>query len=66
MHHKFVVIDNRILLNGSFNWTRQAISGNQENLMALSNKRMVSLYHKEFNKLWKEFDPKPSNSGGES
>lgn len=58
MHHKFVVIDNCILLTGSFNWTRQAISGNQENLLALSNKRIVSLYRREFEKLWKNFDPR--------
>jgi len=58
MHHKFVVIDGRVLLTGSFNWTRQAISGNQENLLALTNKRIVSLYRQEFDKLWKNFDPR--------
>ncbi|KAL4239485.1 Mitochondrial cardiolipin hydrolase [Mactra antiquata] len=57
MHHKFVVIDDQLLLNGSFNWTRQAISGNQENLMALGNKRIVSLYTNEFERLWNAFDP---------
>lgn len=57
MHHKFIIIDRKLLLNGSFNWTRQAISGNQENLMALSNKRIVSLYRGEFEKLWEMFEP---------
>jgi len=58
MHHKFVIVDGRVLLSGSFNWTRQAISGNQENLLALSNRRIVRLYGREFEKLWRQFDPK--------
>nr|CCA22108.1 predicted protein putative [Albugo laibachii Nc14]CCA23400.1 predicted protein putative [Albugo laibachii Nc14] len=32
MHHKFCIIDGNILLNGSFNWSRQAVIGNNENL----------------------------------
>lgn len=58
MHHKFLIIDDSLLLNGSFNWTRQAISGNQENLMALNNARIVSLYKAEYKKLWEKFDPR--------
>ncbi|XP_052791121.1 uncharacterized protein LOC128225128 [Mya arenaria] len=58
MHHKFVVIDGHTLLTGSFNWTRQAISGNQENLLALNNRRIVRLYGREFEKLWRQFDPR--------
>jgi cardiolipin hydrolase len=27
MHHKFCVVDGETLLNGSFNWTRQAVVG---------------------------------------
>ena len=33
MHHKFAIIDSRILLNGSFNWTERAVSENCENLV---------------------------------
>jgi len=58
MHHKFVVIDNRILITGSFNWTRQAIIGNKENLIVTTHSKLVPLYRSEFEKLWIAFDPK--------
>ncbi|XP_067671252.1 uncharacterized protein [Haliotis asinina] len=58
MHHKFVIVDNKILINGSFNWTRNAITGNQENLLITNNPDFVVAYQKEFEKLWKEFDPR--------
>lgn len=57
MHHKFVLINRDILINGSFNWTRQAISGNQENLLITNNKKLVNSYLQEFEKLWLQFEP---------
>ncbi|KAK6170892.1 hypothetical protein SNE40_019181 [Patella caerulea] len=58
MHHKFVIVDSRLLINGSFNWTRQAITGNQENLLITNDSYVVNEFRNEFEKLWKEFDPK--------
>lgn len=58
MHHKFLVVDSRILITGSFNWTRQAIVGNNENLIVTTNAKLVPLYQREFEKLWTKFDPK--------
>lgn len=57
MHHKFVIVDNETLINGSFNWTRQAVTGNRENVMILNNCGVVGSFHKEFEKLWIEYDP---------
>lgn len=41
MHHKFAVIDGRLLVNGSFNWTRQAVLYNQENCVVTDNPQLV-------------------------
>ena len=56
MHHKFVIVDGYLLINGSFNWTRQAITGNHENILITDDSQLVRPYKQEFEKLWKEFD----------
>ena len=58
MHHKFLIIDSHVLITGSFNWTRQAIVGNNENLIVTTHPKLVPVYQSEFNKLWILFDPK--------
>ena len=57
MHHKFVVIDRKTLVNGSFNWTRQAVTGNRENVVISSNEYVVRSFAEEFDRLWEEYDP---------
>ena len=44
MHHKFAVVDGRLLLNGSFNWTRQAVLSNQENVVVANNTALVGAW----------------------
>lgn len=41
MHHKFVVIDDEVLLNGSFNWTYTAVTSNNENVVATSDAKLI-------------------------
>lgn len=60
MHHKFAIIDKKILFTGSFNWTVKAITGNQEDLVIINKPQIVEEYHKEFKKLWEFYDPKSS------
>lgn len=48
MHHKFAVIDQHLLLTGSFNWTN---SSNAENLIATAEPPLVSAFQGEFNRL---------------
>ncbi|KAK7111980.1 hypothetical protein V1264_011511 [Littorina saxatilis] len=57
MHHKFVLVDGKLIINGSFNWTRTAIIGNQENVIVTNHQKIVSAFHSEFEKLWQQFDP---------
>ena len=55
MHHKFAVIDNSVVVTGSFNWTNQAINHNQENVLFIENKDLAKKYTDEFERLWCNF-----------
>ena len=57
MHHKFAIIDNCILLTGSFNWTRSAVLHNKENVLCTDVQGLVRPYKEEFRKLWGQFRP---------
>lgn len=48
MHHKFAVLDERLLLTGSFNWT---YNSNAENLIASDDPVLVTAFQHEFNRL---------------
>ena len=55
MHNKYAIIDESVIVTGSFNWTTQAINNNQENLIFYEDKDLAKQYVLEFDKLWKEF-----------
>ncbi len=57
MHHKFVIVDGSVLITGSFNWTRQAVTGNRENVLVTNNPEIVGPYVQEFKKLWELYKP---------
>jgi phosphatidylserine/phosphatidylglycerophosphate/cardiolipin synthase-like enzyme len=52
MHDKFVVIDERTVGTGSFNYTQQADTQNNENLVFFDSADGASLYFDEFMRLW--------------
>ena len=54
MHNKFGIIDKRIAITGSFNWTYTATKHNQENLLATSKFEIVKQYNDEFERLWED------------
>jgi cardiolipin hydrolase len=55
MHNKYAIIDESVIVTGSFNWTTQAINNNQENLLFYEDRELAAQYVKEFNKLWNDF-----------
>lgn len=60
MHHKFALLDRRLLLNGSFNWTRSASLQNHENLVITDQPTLLRDFQSEFDRLWLLYGPSPS------
>jgi phosphatidylserine/phosphatidylglycerophosphate/cardiolipin synthase-like enzyme len=50
LHHKFLIIDSSYVITGSFNWTRNASSKNDENFVVLDDQ--TPAFQKEFDRLW--------------
>ena len=50
MHHKFCVIDERVLITGSYNWTRNA-NRNLENIIISTDLLLVNAFLSEFKRI---------------
>lgn len=62
MHHKFVIIDDDILLSGSFNWTNKAVVSNYEAVLVTSNKSLVIPFIQKFDEMWADFGQHPKRN----
>ncbi|KRW98327.1 hypothetical protein PPERSA_02104 [Pseudocohnilembus persalinus] len=51
MHHKFAIIDEIYLINGSLNWTNNGIKNNFENVQITKSKNDIKNYSNEFDDL---------------
>ena len=61
LHHKVLIIDDRIVITGSANFSNNADRHNDENLIVLDNEDIARLYLNEFDRRWAEaVDPDPS------
>lgn len=66
LHHKFCIIDDKTIINGSYNWTRFSGS-NYENIMIIRNDvNAVSAFNDEFERIlhqaeYKNIDKMPDN-----
>ncbi len=52
MHDKFMVIDDKIVATGSYNWTASAENWNRENLLIINSASLARRYTREFKKIW--------------
>jgi phosphatidylserine/phosphatidylglycerophosphate/cardiolipin synthase-like enzyme len=59
MHHKFALIDDEVLLTGSYNWTRSAAHFNHENILVTNDATVVNRYLECFQNLWPDMKPFP-------
>lgn len=50
-HHKFVIIDDKIVINGSYNWTTNASLNNTEDGVLTDDKEVIKDFNKKFNSL---------------
>jgi len=53
MHHKFCVIDNQIVITGSYNWSNNAEFNNDENITVEYNLEQATKYALEFKRIIK-------------
>jgi len=60
LHHKVIVVDERIVITGSLNFSDNANESNDENVLIVDNAEIASLYIQEFNRIWAmASDPSP-------
>lgn len=52
MHHKYIIIDNKFLITGSYNWTNNARENNNENAILFGEDYIVRYFIENFNELW--------------
>lgn len=52
MHHKVILIDNQIVILGSYNFSRSAEEYNDENTLIVHNTEMAAQFLAEFERVW--------------
>jgi phosphatidylserine/phosphatidylglycerophosphate/cardiolipin synthase-like enzyme len=52
MHHKVVIIDDKTVITGSFNFTETANDANDDNVLIINSPAVATLYNQEFDKVY--------------
>jgi phosphatidylserine/phosphatidylglycerophosphate/cardiolipin synthase-like enzyme len=61
LHDKLIILDNHIVISGSFNFSNNATDNNDENVIILDNAEIARLYMQEFDRIWSiAADPDPA------
>ncbi len=53
MHHKVIIIDEELVITGSYNFSKNASKKNDENVLMIQNKEIAAKYLKEFKRLYR-------------
>jgi phosphatidylserine/phosphatidylglycerophosphate/cardiolipin synthase-like enzyme len=53
MHHKVIIIDQQVVITGSYNFSNNAEHNNDENTLIIHNQDIAALYLAEFQKVFK-------------
>jgi phosphatidylserine/phosphatidylglycerophosphate/cardiolipin synthase-like enzyme len=62
MHNKLIIIDDRIVITGSLNFSTNAEDNNDENVIIIDNPEIAQLYVQEFDRIWSlAIDPDPAS-----
>jgi phosphatidylserine/phosphatidylglycerophosphate/cardiolipin synthase-like enzyme len=56
-HDKLAIVDGRVVLTGSFNWTIGAETRNEENLCRIESSEVAARAEDQFNVLWELWNP---------
>lgn len=54
LHHKVIIIDNHIVITGSFNFSKKAIEQNSENMLIIFDAQLAQQYIEQFDKLYND------------
>ena len=54
MHHKVMIIDHKIVVTGSYNFTRSAEERNDENLIVIYNEQIAGFFMQEFQRVYQQ------------
>lgn len=59
MHNKCVLIDRKVLLTGSFNWTRNAVQVNDENIIKTGSKQIIAQWITKYENMFNAIEHDP-------
>ena len=61
-HHKVFIVDDQVVVTGSFNFSNSADESNDENVLVIANKGIAAQYLQEFERRWAEAEePDPAD-----
>lgn len=63
MHHKVMVIDEHVIITGSYNWSSSAEDSNDENCLFLKSRSIAEVYLTEFDRIWDQTTPGATETG---